>query len=475
MRSHQIFSMVKLFLIFFRRDVLSVGILKQKIFRLLLVLVGVLLLIVVTSAMYMFFGEIGNKDRQVDIILDVYTVTISLWTVLIFIFLKVLFSKSGEFLKMTYNLPVTMKERNLSLLIFELFISIGLILLISSSILLSLTLRYDFIYTTTLICNILYLNLTFYLILQAIDKVIALILHVCKMSKFKNIISLSAFLILFVLLYNLSTDIVDTMLLNHLNGKQTESIFLFWEIQHEEYGFTLTTIFFIILFIVLSLFIILLPDHSYFDIKRFINIPNFTKGQNYWGIYFYNLIRRMENFNYIAISYIIFIYFYYWNIQHLMFPILIFSIIGVYTYTQTECIRIFQIKLGYSVWKDYFILIGSLFIYGVVITLPMLVFVLIEMEYIWINLSAYLFFFLAILLTTMIGILFPPKRENPFSVILSFLITFLTLLVLSLSLLVLNLSNTANAIVITIIYGIIIYFSLLGLRQLKEDVLNETS
>lgn len=73
----------------------------------------------------------------------------------------------------------------------------------------------------------------------------------------------------------------------------------------------------------------------------------------------------------------------------------------------------------------------------------------------------------------MIGILFPPEKENPVTPFRGKSIMFVIFLVLALSFLILNLQNNTITITIGLLYLYIIYCSIQGMLDTMRGARNE--
>src|SRR5699024_5849322 len=123
--------MIQLYSTFFVRRILNFGVLKNPIIRILLFIAFFLLMTVITFSIFMFFSETVQTEEIVQFLLNTYSSTIILWTIVVTIILKVIFSKVDGFLTMTTNFPVSIKERNFSVFLYETLISFVVIFLLS--------------------------------------------------------------------------------------------------------------------------------------------------------------------------------------------------------------------------------------------------------------------------------------------------------------------------------------------------------
>ena len=111
MRYSKVCEITKIMFVFFQRNVLNVGLLNKKIFRLFIIGVVVLLTAFLSFELYNFFESTNSSQRQIDVILDSYSCSVFIWTFVAFIFVKILFMKKGSFLEFTDQMPVTKQEK----------------------------------------------------------------------------------------------------------------------------------------------------------------------------------------------------------------------------------------------------------------------------------------------------------------------------------------------------------------------------
>ncbi|WP_342542079.1 hypothetical protein MHH33_13985 [Paenisporosarcina sp. FSL H8-0542] len=156
--------------------------------------------------------------------------------------------------------------------------------------------------------------------------------------------------------------------------------------------------------------------------------------------------------------------------EYSLYALLPLAFNGIYHYVNTNSIRKLWWKTNYTVWKDYVFLISSQILYILFISLPLVIIVLIFNTSLTTNFMALASVTVAVFLFTLVGILFPPYDDNPFSVIISFVIIFTIIIVLAIGIAILQLSTTQNFIFVGFIFFVIIYFSIFGLKKIREEV-----
>lgn len=146
---------------------------------------------------------------------------------------------------------------------------------------------------------------------------------------------------------------------------------------------------------------------------------------------------------------------------------------SIYSFTQSETLRVLMYKLHYNALKDYLYLISSQLIVIYTISIPLLILgLIVNQSYIHV-LIPYLVMTFGTLIFVMAGILFPPYHDNPFSVVTSVAVVTIPILVISISLTFLHLSVWWNIAILIFFYFVIIQFSIQGLTNLKRRFRNE--
>src|SRR5699024_6449536 len=148
MKLKNIFNLQKLYFLFIFRRILSVGILKEKTFKAFLLIVTAVTITATTVFLYKLLDD-SQVSEQINFIyfsIKMQAVNIIFWTMIIFVFSRIIFLKKGDFLKITNQLPITHNERNSSFIIFELLMSVTIICLISIALMMAVVLRTNLLY-----------------------------------------------------------------------------------------------------------------------------------------------------------------------------------------------------------------------------------------------------------------------------------------------------------------------------------------
>lgn len=167
----------KLFFLFFLRNILQVGILKKRSFRIILTGMFVLLATYLTVIMSFFFVDNNSSIKQTRIVLDIYVCMVTLFTFIVFLFMKILFMKKNVFISITMQLPVTKKEINTAILFYEMSITIMIVMGLCLSMSLAVIISNGIVLITRIICNIIFSSITVYFLLEFVYAVLNLLIE----------------------------------------------------------------------------------------------------------------------------------------------------------------------------------------------------------------------------------------------------------------------------------------------------------
>lgn len=111
--------LARMLLVFFRRRVLRAGVLKAAPVRVFVMVAAVLLLGVMCTAAYFFLRPLADEAAVWRLLFDTSTVSLLLWVQIAFLLVKVLFINAEGMLRLSYQLPVTNRERSAAFLMYE--------------------------------------------------------------------------------------------------------------------------------------------------------------------------------------------------------------------------------------------------------------------------------------------------------------------------------------------------------------------
>lgn len=128
MRITHALAVTRMLLVFFARRVLNVGALRLRSVRFAVVAAAAVLLVALTAVARQFLLPYSADPEVWHLLFATSTVSLVLWVMVAFLFVKVLFLSSAGVLELTFQLPLTNKERSVAFLIFEAVITLGVAL-----------------------------------------------------------------------------------------------------------------------------------------------------------------------------------------------------------------------------------------------------------------------------------------------------------------------------------------------------------
>ncbi|MEV3938957.1 hypothetical protein AB0K52_23665 [Glycomyces sp. NPDC049804] len=108
-----------LLLLFFRRRVLRVGLLRSRTVRTAAAALALVFFGVLCAAAYQFLEPLALTRELWDLMFEIGTVSLVIWAMGAFLVVKVLFINAADMLELSYQLPVTNRERALAFLMYE--------------------------------------------------------------------------------------------------------------------------------------------------------------------------------------------------------------------------------------------------------------------------------------------------------------------------------------------------------------------
>lgn len=134
MRIQQVGLLVGFYFKFIRRRVLRKGILAAPAARIAAVILAATALVLLTGTAFFILKDLIADPAILSLMMHLSSLSSVLWVLVAFIFTKVLFLKSERMLSLTYHLPITGKERAVALVLFEaLMVAVTISVLFTSS------------------------------------------------------------------------------------------------------------------------------------------------------------------------------------------------------------------------------------------------------------------------------------------------------------------------------------------------------
>lgn len=466
-----LFSLIRLFQLFFYRKVFSAGALRNTKLRGVFFLVLFSFGLLMTLLFYLFFGGMINADNNYILILNIYSVTVYMCTVVIFLIMKILFLKATDLLKFTFQLPVSNNIRRLSLTICEMIMSLLLICLIASPIIIALVLKTGILYLSAILTNVLFVTIAAYVVFNFIYLFVLWLLYKLKIIINTYLISLIILGGILVVSLSVYQTFVNQIIVSYMDNSPVYIPVLIFYNLAEQYNLLSSFLIFFLFIGILTTLTLLMPINDIIEERKYQGVLVTKNGKmSIFKAHIMRVLRLRENLLLIIISLAVYILIEFLKMNHGIFIFLLLAFNSVYAVVQTDSLRFLAQNMRiYSPKKDYLNLLISNAILVFISATPAIIYEIVSSQNymdIFLFISMGVIFILFMLL---LGILFPPKHDNPFSIILGSVILFsisglifVIMLFLRAKLLLLLLGSL-------ILISIIIYTSIKGLSKLERS------
>ena len=467
MRFSKVNEIIKLLFLFFERNVLNIGLLKKKSFRIFLVGVILAFTAFLSFELYYFFESTDSSIAQTSVVIDSYSCSVFMWTFLVFIFVKILFMKKGNLLEFATQMPVSRREKNLAVLVFEIVTALGLVLFFSSSMIIALVIRNGVFFLPRIICNILFQCVTIYFLFELVYSVLGLLCSWFGLGKVKNIIIICIMSLLLVCFYVVVIpDVFLSILYTYKDQTGTANI-LFYVVVTEKYGLGVATLLFTMIITLLGVTIINIPNNEVEYNNKYIRIARKVIGKNtMFGAYIDAFFRKADTINYYFIALFIFCMTIVMKVEYGYYAILILSLNSLYGFVQTDELRYIAMQRKYSVFKDYMLLIASQVYYISLLAMPICLFNGIYTRDINFVGGLMLAIIFSVIFFSMAGIFFPARNENPFSAMFGIVFVLVVGILAVAVCFFLKLSVIKTIFFITLLIIVSVLSSIQGLKKL---------
>ncbi|WP_138443192.1 hypothetical protein [Sinomonas susongensis] len=210
--------LTKLFLRCFLRTALSAGFLRSRLARVLLA-AGILLGLAVLTAI----GSVVLRDMipgrpELLFALHISTVPVVFWTLVVFVFVKVLFTKSDGLIRCTAILPVSHRERSAALALYELGMVVAGVVGLFLPLALASVARIGFEALPGLAASILLTAVAAYLVLSVLHNLMVRAAEAFGLKRLVYSLTLSSMVALTFWYNSASITLVRAMSRDYLGG-----------------------------------------------------------------------------------------------------------------------------------------------------------------------------------------------------------------------------------------------------------------
>lgn len=460
--------LARMLLMYFGRRIFKVGALRSSSARLLSVTSVLLLIVAFIGAAYVFLESLSMTETSWDILLATSTITVVLWVQAIFLLIKTLFLNGQGVLALSFQMPLTNRERATSFLLCESVMAFALTSIMSSGIIgASILIRGVGVIPRLLISVMLPAVLT-YLIISVLYQILARAVSALGAKRLEGpllIMAMFALLLMYVTqVGSLTSDVADA----YLNDPDR----LVWpcilEWTSVNLGFGVTAVLFMIAAGVLSALVLGLMPNQHVRTAQYLNV-NAGLFHNLLGSYDLALIRSSQTWLASVIAAAAFIGLSMRPPVNPLWGLMVLSIGGFYHYAATLPLRM-MVGGAHSPWRVYGLLVrAQLVVYTLFLIPALAVNALLDIDLLYgsyIPISGY---FGSVAVALWVGVAFPSDRDNPFSILVGLVVSVAAISVVALSITFLNLPPALSIACAILIALALVWYAVELIRKHEEE------
>ncbi|PJE96483.1 hypothetical protein CUT44_18485 [Streptomyces carminius] len=410
--------LARMLLVFFRRRVLRVGVLRSAPVRVFVVSAAVLLLGAMCASAYFFLRPLAGDTAVWRLLFDTSTVSLVLWVQIAFLLVKVLFINAEGMLLLSHQLPVTNRERSTAFLLYEAVMTgvvacAGLIALMVSAVLLLGPGAVPYVTASVVLPAVLT-----YLALSVLYQALTRLWNLAGLGRISGVLSV---LVLFALLALYSTlmkpmiqDLSQAYLDERTHHVWVTSVSWAWQ----RYGAAAALAAALLAAAALTALTLALAPNRHIRQSRYLNIRAGGRLRGVLGPYDWCLLRGSQTVAGAVMAVALFGWLLLRPTANPMWSLTLLSVGGLYQFTATQPLRTLP---GASVpaWRVYGRLLRAQLVLLAVFAVPGLGIVFsVDPRLFFHSGPALLGCLGGAVMTTCIGIVFPAEKDNPFSVFL---------------------------------------------------------
>lgn len=466
-------ALARMLLVFFRRRVLRIGVLDSAPVRAFAISAAILLLGVMCASAYFFLKPLSGDTAVWRLLFDSSTVSLVLWVQIAFLMVKVLFINAEGMLVLSYQLPLTNRERSAAFLMYEVCMTgivagAGFVSLAVSALLLLGPGAVPHIAASV----VLPVALT-YLALSAYYQLLTRMWTLIGLRRIANLLSVLA---LFALLALYSVH-MKTLILDLGRAYLDEQDRYVWVASvswaSHRYGAIPAFAAAALLAAVLTLLTLALTPNQHVRQSRYLKIPAGSWLSRFLGPYDSCLLRSSQTAVGGAMTVALFAYLVLNPVVNPMWSLAVLSQSGLYQFAATAPLRMLP-GAATSSWRVYGRLLKAQVVLLTAFALPALGILLAADPHTGLRSGPALLGCLGgAIMTICIGIVFPAEKDNPFSVFLGLSAVVVVLTLSAIGLGMLSLPPWAVMASLAGATALFVWYAIAGIRTDESRRRNE--
>ncbi len=466
MRVDAIRATTSVLLRYFKRRVLSVGILQKTSVRVGIAATILVMGLLTTALNYLFLRDAGVSNALLLFLSKGSSLTVIQGSMAAFLFIRILFWRSDEMLTFVEQLPLSHRERIVSLLLFEGMFVVGIAISMYVPMAISLSLLLGIGALPTTLVGLVFPAAITFLLLAIFTNFLSQVFSHRRLRALGSILIPASLIALIAFFSALVPPLIGELSREALAGGNSFHGIDAFSYVAIRYTHWVSIGIFIVSAAVLTALALALVPRTYPKTSRNLNIPIITRKTALWP-YLAALSRRGDSLLLVVLTFVISLTLFVKGNEKFGYALIIPLAQGIYSYSATRNLRLMP---GYSATAAVELrrIIFAQITISLVYTIPFL------------GLYAFkpatainIFGVLAaqigtVSVATFLGVLFPPDRENPFSIMASLVLCLLFGLILVVTLAILRLPVIANVLIIIALQVLALYYSVQAIESLRK-------
>jgi hypothetical protein len=352
MRLTHSLALARMLLVFFGRRVLRIGAMRSVPVR-ISVLVGLLaLLVTCCAAAYSFLKPLVDDRAAWHLLFGVASISLLLWVQIAFLFVKILFVNAEGMLELSFQLPLTNRERSAAFMIYE--ATMTAIVTAAGSISLSVTalVLLGPAAIPRLLESIIFPLLLAYLALSVIYLLLVRLCALLRLRSMEHVLLILAVFGLVVLYSARMTSLVSRVSEGYLDGRDRYvwPTTLAWLSRH--YGAPAALAGATVLTLLLMALAVWLTPNQHVHHSRYFNVPLGRWPRRVLGPYGLCLVRSSQTMLGATTAVALFAYLLVHPVANPTWSFSVLSVGGLYQFAATQRLRSLAIAPP-SPWRGY--------------------------------------------------------------------------------------------------------------------------
>lgn len=467
MRPASALVLVRFFLLFVVRRILSRGILRSKIARwssavgVCSAFVGYCLLSV--AVLRQMFGG----AEFIGPIVTSAAISTLFWVAVAYTVIRVLFLKGDELLQLSFSLPVTNKERTLAFGLFEALIIVIALCAAFGGLATACLLFLGPDAVSLLMTGIAMPALSLYLCASLAYLVIERMLAALGLARLRGLVVPVVLAGILVLAFQTVNIQSQDFLRSFISGDTYVAPQLIYVWLEEEFGLLSAIGAFLAFALIAGLMIQLVSPRSYVPVKRYFKLLPACLASTRFGAHFLVLVRSFETGVVLVFIAVVSVVVWVNQLSIPPFAMLLATFQGIYTLSNSQPLRRIGPRVSTAA-MDYFFLVAPQAVLLSIVAIPTAIIAAVGGTGLLTSAAIAGFGLANICMSTLVGIAFPPEKGNPFSVLIGVVLMMVVVGALAIGLNVFNLPPYVNVAVIGAAALVSVAYGVYGIRQIER-------